>query len=187
MFTQVLFGLLMILCLLVSVSDPGLIKSDPSMSFDKLLTSCEPSSLCPVCVVRAYYRTRGQVCINHSHAAANDLQLIHPALTSIEALLSYNHRVDHLLRRHHLLQRRVGLRTRARRVVLLRPQHRLPRHQTCATATTSHHDDSADLLLPHHAHHLLLLLRGRTRRVRAAPAIPATRGPTVACRVSGWL
>ncbi len=47
--SEVLFAVSMLLCIAVSCKDPGYLKSDPNMNFKKLLVSCEPSSLCPVC------------------------------------------------------------------------------------------------------------------------------------------
>ena len=58
MFTQVLFGTLLVLSMVVSLADPGYIKNDPTVSFDKLLDSCEPSSLCPVCITVRTPRSR---------------------------------------------------------------------------------------------------------------------------------
>ena len=49
--SQALFGLACFLCVLVWCSDPGRIKSDPSLNFTKLLDTMEASSLCPDCKI----------------------------------------------------------------------------------------------------------------------------------------
>lgn len=41
----------MLLCIVVWLSDPGVIKRDPKMNFVTLLDTLEASSLCPDCEV----------------------------------------------------------------------------------------------------------------------------------------
>ena len=49
--SQVLFVIACLLCVAVWFSDPGIIKSDPSLNMTKLLESMEASSLCPDCKI----------------------------------------------------------------------------------------------------------------------------------------
>ena len=46
-----LFGLSLLLCIVVALSNPGYIEKDPNMNFTKLLEYLEASSLCPDCEV----------------------------------------------------------------------------------------------------------------------------------------
>ena len=49
--SQSLFGLSILLCIIVWLSDPGRLKKDPDLNFIKLLDTLEASSLCPYCEV----------------------------------------------------------------------------------------------------------------------------------------
>ena len=49
--SYVLFGLSLLFCIVVWLSDPGYLKKDPNMNFTKLLEYLEASSLCPDCEV----------------------------------------------------------------------------------------------------------------------------------------
>ena len=49
--SQGLFGATLLFCIIVWLSDPGVIKKDPSLNFVKLLDTLEASSLCPDCEV----------------------------------------------------------------------------------------------------------------------------------------
>ena len=49
--SQGLFGAAMLFCVIVWLSDPGVIKKDENMNFVKLLDTLEASSLCPDCEV----------------------------------------------------------------------------------------------------------------------------------------
>jgi len=58
----------MLLCVVVWLSDPGRLKKDPEMNFNKLLETLEASSLCPDCEVirtpRCRHCTLCLVCVD---------------------------------------------------------------------------------------------------------------------------
>ena len=63
--SQMLFGLACLLCVIVWLSNPGIIERDPSLNFVKLLDGMEASSLCPDCSIVRTPRCRHCTLCNH--------------------------------------------------------------------------------------------------------------------------